>query len=170
MTNVQTASWSSPTSDIIFSLTQHSQSAPETRRGSRRQSQDPSEAGSTLDRPKSAIAARREFVATLPPPAAIKFRDPLHWASRRGPHAMGSSMRSKSLTHAQIGATAFGMPRWEQPRPDLEAKHRALMKRLHEPPPPSSPLSKWRPRTSEGGMPPRWARTQHKHGPFVRAG
>lgn len=38
-----------------------------------------------------------------------------HIASKRSPHAMGSAQRSRCLSRAEVGATAFGMPRWEPP-------------------------------------------------------
>lgn len=202
---IHTASWSSPTSDVMFSLEQLSFSAPETRVGSRRQSLTPSIAGSAVarlpdgapamgsrrqsltpsvdgstvaqltvvERPKTTGGVqqprqRRQSVAARTPPPPTKFRNPIHWSERRGPHAKGHGQINHSLTHTQLGATAFGMPRWEQPRPDLAAEHARIMKRLFDAPPPSSPLSKFRPRTEDFGLPPRWHRTQHKHGAYIR--
>ena len=54
-----------------------------------------------------------------------------------------------SLTRTECGSTAFGCPRWEQPRADLRDQDKRMAKRLHAPRAPTSPLRRFRRPPSE---------------------
>ena len=65
-------------------------------------------------RPGRSTGFRRSDAAP-PAPAALAHLTSTFLAPKRGPHAMGSAQRSRALSRAEVGATAFGMPRWEPP-------------------------------------------------------
>jgi len=50
--------------------------------------------------------------------------------TKRGAHAMGNGMRNKTLSGAELGATAFGMPRWEPPSGPAAAREAQIMKSI----------------------------------------
>jgi hypothetical protein len=108
---------------------------------------EPMAAGSATraGRTPSAATLRMRAIALRTPPPPVKFTDPL--ACRRGLNAMGHGrVVNRSLSRMDVGGTAFGMPRWEQPRAPLaDPRHEAALSRGYFlKPPPASPLRRYR--------------------------
>lgn len=172
-----------PTHDSLRRLEQHSASAPNTRRPSQSSLAGsvvrlpPARPATAAQRPTAAHSAPRPSTATSlrqrrdaaarTPPTAPRHLHPLYYASRRGPHSLGNGQISRALSHADLGSTPFGIPRWECPRPDLDQNTEKMLKKLFDTPPPTSPLRRFR---SHQNLPPRWQSTQHKFNASFRAG
>lgn len=102
----------------------------------------------------NAFGTRMAVARTPPPPPASRRQSPMIY-EKRGAHAMGSATRSRSLCRSELGATAFGCPRWEPPYTPLHPKLLRMIDVLGASDPPS-PLRKYRAPRADAVTTARW--------------